>query len=444
MYVDWVGNVSGVPDFCLKQTILFICERGIAEEMKIEERETCDSMPAISTHQVKAAFREAGRAFLLSRGLILVVSILGSLLIPLFNAGSVANCTRGIQASSCVLMWYHWDAIIYTGIAYGGYGFFAPSVAFYPLWPLLMHFGGLLLGGVYPLSYYLAGLLLANFCFFFALVLFYCLLVEDFGPAQARRALFYLALYPYVLYFFVGYSEALFLLLCLAVFLLLRRGRALDWWLAGLLGFLASLTRSTGLVLSVPFFVVYIQRFWLPSRRAQSSFRQKLNAFVPILLIPAGILVYMVYLGYVKGNPLIAESFEWTYWHRHFTPIWDSFLPVLKSLMKGPFFSFGSVRDGIDLLFTLLPIVALFLGWKRLPLHYSLFALSVMLFSLSFSLDTTDSLTSQPRYMASAFPIIVVFALWGEHRRFNRVYLALAGAVLLAYTLMFINHIWIA
>jgi len=134
-------------------------------------------------------------------------------------------------------MWYHWDAVVYTSIAHQGYSF-TPQVAFFPLWPLLVHCGGLLLGGVYPLSYYLAGLLLANICFFFTLVVLYCLLTEDFEPSLARRALFYLSFYPYALFFFVGYSESLFVFLCLAVFLLLRRGKALDWWYAGALGFL--------------------------------------------------------------------------------------------------------------------------------------------------------------------------------------------------------------
>src|SRR5260370_35013274 len=88
-----------------------------------------------------------------------------------------------------------------------------PERAFFPFWPLIEHFGGLLLGGFFPGSYYAAGLLPANFCFYFALVLLYCLLAEDFEPTLASRALFYFALGPYALFFFSGYKEALFLLL---------------------------------------------------------------------------------------------------------------------------------------------------------------------------------------------------------------------------------------
>ena len=104
---------------------------------------------------------------------------------------------------------------------------------------------GTLLGGSI-MADYAAGIILANVCFYGVLVLFYQLVSKDYGHTVARYALIYLAFDPYGLFFFVGYAESLFLLLTLAVFFFLRRGRALDWWLAGLCGCLAALTRPTG------------------------------------------------------------------------------------------------------------------------------------------------------------------------------------------------------
>ena len=99
------------------------------------------------------------------------------------------------------------------------------------------------------------------------------------------------------------------------------------------------------------------------------------------------------------------------------------------------------------MIFVLLPIAALIVGWKRLPLHYSLFAFAIMLFSLSFSLNplfSTNSLASQPRYMMSAFPIFVIFALWGKQSRFDQVYVGIAIAMLAVNTLLFVAHYWVA
>ena len=410
----------------------------------------------------KTALKEAGWIFLLSRVIILLVSYITVSLLPQFaffqgHNTHFLDCTHGIQPDPCFYAWFHWDAVAYAHIAYQGYAG-ATDVAFFPLWPLIIHTGGVLLGGTYPMSYYLSGELLANLFFYAALVLLYCLVAGDFEESLARRALFYLAFYPYALFFIVGYSESLFLLLCLGVFLLLRRGRALDWWLAGGLGFLATLTRSSGVLLAIPFLVMYVQRFWLAGNREQTEkaedtriapagwkgILQKAGALVPVLLIPAGLLVYMLYLWRVKGNPLIFQVEEATFWHRHLDFFGIPLLQVTQAALAAPTFSYVSILNLLDVLFIALPITALALGWRRLPLHYSLFALAVMLFSLSFPIIGFNPYASQPRYLMLAFPIFVVFAHWGKRSRFDRAYVAFALPLLALYTTLFIVHFWVA
>jgi len=316
-------------------------------------------------------------------------------------------------------------------------------VAFFPLYPLAQHFAGLLLGGSFSSSYYLAGLLLANIFFFFALVLLYRLLAEDFDPATARRSLIYFTFAPYALFFFAGYSESLFVLLCIAFFLLLRRGKRLDWWQAGLLGFLATLTRSTGLILVIPFIVMYVQRFWSPSERACHTWQQKLNALVPVALIPTGVLVYMLYLYYIKGNPFIFKIEEEAIWSRHFALPWQTFGMVIEATFNEPSFAF-LLEHLLTTTFTIIPLVALALGWKHLPLHYSLFALALVVFDLSFPGYTSQPLFSQPRFLLVIFPIIVIFAIWGKRPRLNQLFLAFSLTFFVMNTILFVGNIWVA
>ena len=399
-----------------------------------------------SMQTFRTALKESAWVFLISRITMLLVSYFAVVLIPQFTTGHLLACTHGIRNNPCTYLWLRWDATAYVRIAHQGYAS-TSDVAFFPLWPLMIHYGGLLLGAQYPFSYYIAGLLISNICFFFTLVLLYLLLVEDFEPSLAKRLLFYISFYPYALFFFLGYAESLFMLLCLAVFLLLRRGKALDWWFAGGLGFLATLTRSTGVVLCLPFLVMYIRHFWLPDRRNQYNLLQKLSTFIPIVLIPAAILAYEGYLGYTKGNPFLFQAAEVRYWGRQFTPIWYTFIPPLQKIIHYPLFSLIVLQNLVDIIFILLPIAALVVGWKRLPLHYSLFAAAIMLFSLSFSLNpqfSADSLASQPRYMISAFPIFVIFALWGKRSRFDQIYVGIAIAMLAVNTLLFVAHYWVA
>ena len=380
----------------------------------------------------RTAWKEAAWIFGLSRIIMLLITYFAMVMFH-----SNVNCLTSFN--SCLLAWYHWDVVAYVNIAHHGYTYL-PDTAFFPFLPLLEHFGGLLLGGFFPNSYYIAGLLISNICFYFALVLLYWLLAEDFEPALARRALFYLAFAPYALFFFAGYTESLFLLLCIGFFLLLRRGNPLDWWLAGLLGFLAALTRSSGIILVIPYLVMYAQRFWTGAERAQHSWSQKLNALVPIALIPAGVVAYMIYLYYTKGSPLIFISQETTFrWHRHFTFPWVG----LASAIGLVFAASSSVQNLLDLSFTLLPLVALALGWRRIPLHYALFALGLALFTLSFP-QNVEPLASQPRYMLAIFPIAVIFALWGKRPRLDQLIIALSLPLLALNIILFTGHYWVA
>ncbi len=385
----------------------------------------------------KAACREAAWAFTLSRLVIAIISFIAYFTIAEVTRSLGQNCPFPI----CI--YFHWDFPGYVQIAYQGYRS-TQDVAFFPLWPLLVRVGGQLLGGLYPFSYYVAALLLANACFYFALVLLYCLLLEDFEASLARRALFYLAFSPYALYFFLGYTESLFLLLCVAVFLLLQRGKALDWWLAGELSLLASLTRSSGIALAVPFLVVYFQRFWTTGEHNRHNWVQKLGAFVPIFFIPAGILIYMLYLWHVKGNPLIVSSQEANVWHRYFTLPWVGFTKMIQLLFSHTLSPLNMSKNMIDLVLSLAFFATLAFGWRRLPLHYSLFALALALFALSFPVAVVEPLASMPRYLMIIFPITVIFASWGKQLRFDQFYLALALPLFAMNVLLFISHNWVA
>jgi Gpi18-like mannosyltransferase len=397
---------------------------------------------------LKTALKEAGWVFLVSRAVILFVTYIAISLLPVFgnykgHTVSFLTCTQGIQPNPCWFAWYRWDANAYVRIAHQGYAA-TQDVAFFPLWPTLERGVGLILGGVYPMSYYVAGLLLSNLFFFVALILLYCLLAEDFEHSVARRALFYLSFYPYALFFFAGYTESIFLMLCLGIFLLLRRGNEMDWWFAGGLGLLATLTRSTGILLIVPFLVLYIKRYWWPSTREQAGWLQKINAIIPILLIPAGILFYALYLWQTKGNPLIFQTMEAKYWTRHFAFIGTSLYTAANAIITHSRFSLTAVLNLLDLLFIAVPAIALIFGWRRIPLHYSLFALAIVLFSLSFPTTEFNLLESQPRYLMAAFPIFVVFALWGKRPRFDQLYTGFAPALLALFSILFVLHFWVA
>ena len=381
----------------------------------------------------KTAWLEAAWVFGVSRLALFIITAL-ALRFPLAGQTVPHNCASG----DCFLTtWYHWDVGAYASIAAQGYSSLHDTV-FFPLWPLLLRGVGSLLGGSL-VSYYVAGLLLANIFFYLALVIFSCLLAVDFDAAIARNALFYLSFAPYGLYFFAGYTESLFLLLCLLVFFCLQHER---WWLAGLCGFLAALTRSQGVLLVVPFVVVLAQRFWL-HRAEQTTWQQKLHACFPALLVPLGVVIFMVYLAVTKHDPLAFSTQEAVFWRRHLTIPLISIIAAFQALFHPASLDLF-LLNFLDIVFIFAALALLVVGWKHLPLHYNLFALIMLLFNISYPQGVIEPLTATPRYMVVIFPTYIVLAIWGKQPRIDRIIVACSLPIFTINTVLFISHFWVA
>lgn len=397
------------------------------------------------------AWKEAGWVFLWSRLLLLAVTCVCIFVLPLWIPGYVKFSSSDIYhifpsetANQLFFSWLRWDVKPLLDISWHGY-VYLPDTAFFPFWPLLAHLGGLALGAQFPVSFYLAGILLSNLFFYLALVAFYHLVAQSYGSSLARRSLFYFTFSPFAIFFFAGYSEALFILLCLGMFLALQRGRPADWWLAGLCGLLATLTRSLGILLVVPFLVVYVRRFWWGAQVSKSTWRARLNALAPIVLIPLGLLIYMFYLDLTKGNPLIFQIQEATIWDRRTTFPLLTLVISVQAFFQEPLVVL-QVENMVNLITVLVFFIALWKGWKALPLHYALFALVMEVFALSQPtiIPQYEPLLSQPRYIMILFPVAIVFALWGKDRHVDAWLRVLMTMVFALAAALFISNVWVA
>jgi Gpi18-like mannosyltransferase len=390
----------------------------------------------------RTAWREAAWIFLLSRLAIVFISLLSTIALPLMGQNKEHLCVTAPQ--TCLFSWWRWDAVVYVEIARHGYTIMYHTV-FFPLWPLLIHSVASMLGDSITI-YYIVGLILANLLFYLALVVFYWLLGRDFDGTTARNALFYLAFGPYALFFFAGYSEALFLLLSLTVFLCLQRKK---WLLAGIAGFFAALTRSPGILLTIPFAITFLQRFWFDQTTIASR-RENMKALLspavlahalPMLLIPLGVATFMLYLDLQHYSPLAFSQQEALYWHRSLSFPLNGICSAFYHLFIHPELIEVNLPD---LLFTILPLAILILGWKRLPLHYSLFALVMVLFLLSYPHGSSEPLIGTPRYMLVIFPITIICAQWAKNPRFDRAFQVIALPMFALNIVLFLNHHWVA
>ncbi len=157
-------------------------------------------------------------------------------------------------------LWDRWDAPHYTDLIVYGYRANDPGnlvdpygyrqvypgdlglyIVFYPLYPWL----GAIVNALIHQPVWSA-FIVAGIASLFVGPLMYRLVRHDETPDVALRSAWFLLIFPTAYFLHIGYTEALFMALVLGSFLAARTER---WWLAGLIGGLAALTRINGLVL---------------------------------------------------------------------------------------------------------------------------------------------------------------------------------------------------
>ena len=148
------------------------------------------------------------------------------------------------------------DAMWFTAIAQHGYGPNLYRTAFFPLYPLMLRAVGVLLGH----DYWVAGIVVSLACYAGAMFVLYRLTAEEYDARTGAITVVLISVFPTAFVFNFIYSESLFLLLGVLAFYCARHEK---WAIAGVAGFLAVLTRSTGVALFLPLLVMFAkQRNW--------------------------------------------------------------------------------------------------------------------------------------------------------------------------------------
>lgn len=331
-------------------------------------------------------------------------------------------------------VWTMFDGIWYSLIARYGYHIL-PEAAYFPLFPLLMRLVAGPLGGRVAV----AGVLITNACSLAAFVLLGSLVEREFGKRTARRTLLYYALFPTGLFFMSAYTEGLFLLLSVAVFLCLRQRR---WVLAGVLIALATLTRAQGALLLLPL-AIEAWRTLRPGWTVLSG-GQKLRTGAAVASAFAAPLVaffaFQRYLELVYGMPnVLSRAATYSEWKHSLDWPWAGVVNDLATLVAGgnatP--TLEIVKDFVFLAFWLaLCILMLFRGRFAVPLSWIAYSWASLLQALLIPAHIRGGgLMSMPRYVLVVFPCFALMALVGErYPRAHRLMVALCIAWMIILT----------
>lgn len=332
-----------------------------------------------------------------------------------------------------IAQWNHWDTSQFTGIAQNGYDT-AWHTAFFPLYPILEA----LLTPILHKPFY-AGLVISNLAALGLFTVLYRLVRQDGGSEeQATRTVIYLAVFPTAFFLATAYNEALFLFLAVFTFYHIRRG---NWWLAGLCGFLASLTRSAGILLFIPFCYEYLQQHEFHVRKVRFD-------VVAGVLIPAGLMLYSLYC-YYEFHDFLAFSHVQIYWGRNLSLPWEGFVNAINIIEKRSAITFDSIHNVIDLsagLIMLVLLVLCFVGpWRfsRDRIVYGLYSIAVYLLLILFPGTGTFPLESLSRLVIELFPLFIVLGVMGKKQAFNTYYLTISISLLAFMLLQYLMGRWI-
>jgi hypothetical protein len=317
----------------------------------------------------------------------------------------------------------------YIGIAEHGYepGDFNAEVphnwAFFPLFPLLLRLASYITG-----EFVLTGMLLSHLFFLVGLFLMHRLcLLSGLMADDADRCLFYLAVFPTSYFFSLPLPESLFLMLTVGSFYLAKRER---WLLAGLCGALASATRTTG-VLLLPALAVLYWQMYRPLRQMRPIRKDALA----LLLIPLGLVSFMIYLQAITGNAFAFKD-AMAAWGRKA----GLFVSPLYDYLRQP----GEIAAHwdfklVNFLAVVIALVCSLVLLKRRQFPLAVYALLSVLVALSSAL-----LQSQARYAMVIFPVYMVLATLGRRPKVDQLMRAIFLVLFGLMTAMFAAHFTLA
>lgn len=229
-----------------------------------------------------------------------------------------------------------WDCGWYISIAAGGYDSTSHLVgqypqanwAFFPLYPLLLHY----LDALTHIAPRVLGALISTACFIAFAVLGSRYRAMTRCPESVWTWLLLLTMWPYGFYFHAVYTEALYAALAIGGLLLLEVGQP---FAAGCASALLTATRPTGIV-----FAGWIAGDRLVRAASAGSVRRAGVMLLPALIAPAGLLAFMLLLYVKTGDPLASVHIQAGWQHRARDPVavlWSGFTTFsFRPLRIGP------------------------------------------------------------------------------------------------------------
>lgn len=295
------------------------------------------------------------------------------------------------------------------------------QLVFLPGYPLAIRLVNPLVGNALC-----AGLLVSALSFAGAGWVIYRLVRLDRSHEDALRVLKYLCLMPGAFFFAAPMSESLFLLLCASCVYCARRDK---WLAAGILGALASFTRSLGLMLFVPLFFELVSALVKGKGPARPVWR-----FLSLLLIPLGFAAYCGVNYLVAGNPFQFMEYQAEHWGQHMGFFFHTASYQLREAVRC-FSSDITTMLGLwlpNLICCFFSLAVMLPAAKRLRPSYTAWFIAYYVVAIG-----ATWLLSAPRYLAALLPLPMALSALTKRPRADRLLTISMAALSFLYLIAF-------
>lgn len=308
----------------------------------------------------------------------------------------------------------YFDGLHYLKIAHQGYLY--NSHAFFPLYPFLIRYASMIL----ELEPFLVGFGISILCFFGSTYLFQRFLKNIHMKRKVVWwSLVFFLLFPTSFFYKNLYTESLFLFLVLGSIVFAQKKKKS---ISTFCGFLAGITRPTGIFLVIPLFFTLLEEKTVSSWKTFLvenifEFVRKPRKFLLLISPVLGFLVYAIYLYQTTGDPFRFFTEQPDFGANRSTSI--VFLPqVIYRYIK----IFVTAKPDFQYAIALLEFSSLFLAIGTLILdmkaiysentihRFERIGINLFGWILLIVPTLTGTLSSVPRYILPIIPMYVCLA----------------------------------
>ncbi|WP_338248452.1 glycosyltransferase family 39 protein [Dictyobacter halimunensis] len=333
--------------------------------------------------------------------------------------------------------WNRWDTGNFIRFANQGY-IEKVNTAFFPLYPLLIKYVQIITFN----DGLLAGLLISSIADLVMLIVLYQLVYEEVGQEQARRAVLYISIFPTAFFYLAAYNESLFLCFTIMLFYCMRHRR---WWLAGICGIFAMLSRSVGILLVFPFLYEYLRQRHFQIRNIRFD-------ILSVALIPAALIAYGCYCYLYFGSFFSFATAQQNWYRQLVFPGYNLWLGFQFMLEHGggilSFITLRTLTDALPDIFIFIVLILAIVGpWRlrRDQMVYVVYGLIVFAYVQMYPTfrPMTPPLEALSRYLLEIFPAFITLAIIGKNRLVNQCYLLVSGSLFFFLLTQFITGHWV-